>query len=71
MVGGVYTQLDDIFASQHQSMDWTQQATCKLQTAFSWGNRLVPGTIHETTSQEASLDLGSCFDHHIGLISRS
>ncbi len=50
---------------------------------FSWrsrpsnGNSLMPLTVpvgkrwtHEKSSHEASLDLDSCFDHHLGLISR-
>ncbi len=64
MVGGIYTHLDDMLASQYQSIDWTQHTTCKLQAAFSWENLLVPGTIHEKTSHETSHDLDSCFDLH-------
>ncbi len=45
MVGGVYTHLDDMLASQYQSIDWTQHTTC--QTSISWGNLLAPGTVHK------------------------
>ncbi len=70
MNGGIYTRLDDMIASQYQSIDWTQHTTRKLQAAFSWGNLLVPGTMYEKTSHETSHDLDSCFGHHLGLISR-
>ncbi len=28
MVGGIHTHLDDVLASQYQSIDWTQHTTC-------------------------------------------
>ncbi len=62
MVGGAYTHLDDMLASQYQSIDWTQHTTCR--SSISWGNLSAPGTMHDKTSHEASLDLDSCFDHH-------
>ncbi len=64
MVGGIYTHLDEMLASQYQSIDGTQHTTCKLQAASSWGNLLVPGTMYEKTSHETSHDLDSCFDLH-------
>ncbi len=68
MAGGIHTHLDDMLTSQYQSSDWTQHAT--YQSCISQGNLLAPGTMHENTSHENSLDLDSCFDHHLGLISR-
>ncbi len=68
MAGGVYTHLGDMLASQYQSIDWTQHITCQI--SISWGNLLVPGTMHKKASLETILDLDSCFDHHLGLISR-
>ncbi len=64
MVGGIYTRLNDMPASQYQSIDWTQHTTCKLQAAFCWGNLLVSGTMYEKTSHETSHDLDSCFNLH-------
>ncbi len=55
MVGGVYTHLDDMLASQCQSIDWTQHTTC--QSSISWGNLYATGTMHEKSSHETSLDL--------------
>ncbi len=52
MVGGVFTHLDDMLASQYQSIDWTQYTTC--QSSISWGNPLAPGTMCEKTSHETS-----------------
>ncbi len=60
--------LDDVLALQYQSSDWTKHTT--NQSCICWGNLLVPGTMREQTSHEANLDLDSCFDHHLGLISR-
>ncbi len=37
MVGGTYTHLDGMLASQYQSIDWTQHTTCKLQAVFQLG----------------------------------
>ncbi len=34
MVVGTHTHLNDMFASQYQSIDWTQHTTCKLQVVF-------------------------------------
>ncbi len=68
MIGGVYTHLDDMLVSQYQSINWAQHTTC--QSSVCGGNLLAPGTMHEKTSHETSLDLDSCFDHHVGLISR-
>ncbi len=68
MVGGVYTHLDDMLASQYQPMDWTQHISC--QSSIRLGNLLAPGTMHEKTSHETNLDLDSCFDHLLDLISR-
>ncbi len=48
MVGEAYTYLDDMLASQHQSIDWTQHITC--QSSICWGNLLAPGTMHEKIS---------------------
>ncbi len=48
MVGGVYTHLGDMLASQYQSIDWTQHATCQI--SICKGNLLAPGTMHEETS---------------------
>ncbi len=47
MVVGAYAHLDDLLASQNQSIDWTQHAT--NQRSISWGNLLAPGTMHEKT----------------------
>ncbi len=49
MVVGTYTHLDDMLASQYQSINCTQHIACKL-TAYSWGNLLAPGTMYEKTS---------------------
>ncbi len=68
MVGGAYTHLDNMLASQCQPIDWTQHTTCRR--SISWGNLLAPGTMHEKTSHETSLYLDSCFDHNLGLIMR-
>ncbi len=62
MVGGAYTHLDDMLASQYQSIDWTQHTT--YQSSISWRDLLAPGTMYEKNSHETSLDLNSCFDHH-------
>ncbi len=43
MVPRAYTHLDDMLASQYQSIYWTQHATCQL------GSLLVSGTMHEKT----------------------
>ncbi len=67
MFSGTYTHLEDMLASQYQSIDWTQHTTCKLQAAFSWRNLLVPGTMYEKNSQETNHDLDSCFDFQEGL----
>ncbi len=64
MVGGIYNHLDDMLASQYQSIDWTQYTTCELQSAFSWGNLVAPGAMHEKTSHETSYDLDSYFRLH-------
>ncbi len=45
MVGGAYTHLDDMVASQYQSIDWTQHTS--FQSSIRWGNLLGPGTMHE------------------------
>ncbi len=63
MVVGVYPHLDDMLASQYQSIDWTQHTTC--QSSISWGNFLAPGTMYEKTSHEISLDLVNCFDLYL------
>ncbi len=47
MVGGAYTHLDDLLASKHQSIDWTQHTTC--QSNIYLGNLSAPGTMHEKT----------------------
>ncbi len=60
--------LDDVLASQYQLIDRTQHST--YQSSICWGNLLAPGTMHEKSSHETSLDLDSFFDHHLGLISR-
>ncbi len=57
MVGGVYTLLDDMLASQYQPIDWTQHTTC--QSSISCGNFLAPDTMYEKASQETSLDQDS------------
>ncbi len=62
MIGGAYIHLDDMLASQYQSIDWSQRTTC--QNSISWGNLLAPGAMHEQTPHETSLGLGSCFDIH-------
>ncbi len=64
----VYTHLDEMLASQYQSVDWNQHKTC--QSNISWGNILAPGTMHEKTLHETSLNLDSCLNHHLGIISR-
>ncbi len=56
IVDGTHIHLDDMLASQYQSNDWTQHTTNQ--------NLVAPGTMHEKTSHETSLDLDSCFDHH-------
>ncbi len=63
MVGGAYTHLDDVLASQYQSIDWTRHIT--YLSRISWGNLLAPGPMHEATSHETSQDLDSCFDLHL------
>ncbi len=62
MVGGIYIHLGNMLASQCQSINWTQQTSSKLQAAFSWVNLLVPGTMYEQASHEASHDLDSYFN---------
>ncbi len=64
MVGGIYTHLDNMRALQYQSINRNQHTTCTLQAAFSWGNLLVPGSMHEKTSHETNHELDSCFDLH-------
>ncbi len=64
MAGGIYTNLDGMFALQCQSTDWTQHTTCKMQAAFRWESLLDPGSMYEKTSDETSQDLDSCFDRH-------
>ncbi len=44
MVGETHAHLDDILASQHQSIDWTQHTIPKLQAAFSDGEPFAPRT---------------------------
>ncbi len=67
MVGPAHTHLDDMLASQYQSIDWAQHTAC--QSSISWVNLLAPGIMYEKTFPETSLDLDSCFDHHLRLIS--
>ncbi len=54
MVGGAYAHLDDMLASQYQSIDWTQHPT--YQSGIIWGSLSAPGTMCEKTSHETSLD---------------
>ncbi len=45
MVGGAFTHLNDILASQYQSIDWTQHTICKLTGSVTVGGTfwlLVP-----------------------------
>ncbi len=51
-----------MLASQYQSSDWNQHTT--NQSRICWRNLLAPGTMHEKSSHETSLDLDSCFDHN-------
>ncbi len=63
MVGGIHAHLDDMLASQYQSIDWTQHTTCP-SSIFVGENFLVPGTMHKKTSHGTSIRLDSCFDLH-------
>ncbi len=60
--------LYDVFASQYQLSDRNPHTT--NQSSICWRNLLAPGFMHEKSSQDTSLDLDSCFDHELGLISR-
>ncbi len=62
MVGGADAHLDDMLASQYQSIDCTQNTT--YQSNISWGSLLAPGIMYEKTSHETTLDLDSCFEHY-------
>ncbi len=62
MVGEAYTHLDDMLASQYQSIDWTQHTSYQSRKESVGGTFLAPVTMHEKTSHETSLDLDSCFD---------
>ncbi len=69
MVGGAYTHLDDMIASQYQSIDCAQHTYCQ-SISIGWGNLLAPENMDDKTSHETSVDLDNCFNHHLGLISR-
>ncbi len=49
MVGWVFTHLDDMLASQYQSIDWTLHASC--QRSICWGNLLAPAWIRNSSGQ--------------------
>ncbi len=60
MVGGIHTHLDDMLASQYQSIDWTQHTTCQPHQRMNtmniyWATRLslfsggVPSKAHPST----------------------
>ncbi len=62
MVGEANTHLDGMLASQCQSINCTQQTTCKLIAELQLENLLAPGTMYRKTSHETNHDLDSCFD---------